>query len=313
MKKVLQLLLNYFRQHFHVGLYATTIVFTAILVFLNFKFDFEDSIIDRHYDSYYRILWYFLIHSIPYLTVIFFAAWFKKDFSIFKKKGFWVFSVIGFLILGIDRGNPWQQQLALSITRDSDLVPFTFRLVNRLFPVLSIFIPLSLLYFIFLRNKIPSFYGIHGKDLNLKPYFFMLMMMVPLIFVASMQPDFLKQYPNYQTARPEWFIRSLELPRIPVIFGYELCYAVSFFHVELFFRGFLIILMTRYLGEEVVLPMAVTYCVLHFGKPVGEAISSFFGGYILGILALKTKNIYGGIIIHIGIAWLMEIFAFLHI
>ncbi len=313
MKKVYQIIRTYIRQHFHPGLYASTLLFAAVLVFLNFRYDFEDTVIDANYDSNYRMLWYFLIHFLPYLVVVWFAAYFRKDYSVFSRKGFWFFGILGFAVLAFDRGNPWQDNLAMFFTRENTILPFTFRLVNRLFPILSIFIPLSLIYILFLRKRIPSFYGIHGKDLNLKPYFIMLLMMVPLIFVASMQPDFLKQYPNYGTARPEWFIKALELPRIPVIFGYELCYAVSFFHVELFFRGFLIFVLTRYLGEEVVLPMAVTYCVLHFGKPLGEAVSSFFGGYILGILALKTKNIYGGIIIHIGIAWLMEIFAFLHI
>jgi len=50
---------------------------------------------------------------------------------------------------------------------------------------------------------------------------------------------------------------------------------------------------------------------LHFGKPIGEAISSIFGGYVLGVIALNTKSIVGGSIVHIGVAWLMELFAYL--
>jgi hypothetical protein len=56
--------------------------------------------------------------------------------------------------------------------------------------------------------------------------------------------------------------------------------------------------------------MAVVYCVLHFGKPAGEAMSSIFGGYILGVVAYETKSVWGGIIVHMGIAWTMEIVAF---
>ena len=53
-------------------------------------------------------------------------------------------------------------------------------------------------------------------------------------------------------------------------------------------------------------------CFLHFGKPAGEAISSIFGGYILGILAFRSRNIYGGLIAHLGVAWGMDWLAFLN-
>jgi hypothetical protein len=56
--------------------------------------------------------------------------------------------------------------------------------------------------------------------------------------------------------------------------------------------------------------MAVIYCQLHFGKPLGEAISSIFGGYILGVISYQTKNIWGGVLVHVGIAWLMEVAGF---
>jgi hypothetical protein len=57
--------------------------------------------------------------------------------------------------------------------------------------------------------------------------------------------------------------------------------------------------------------MATMYVFIHFGKPLGETISSFFGGIILGVIAYETKSIIGGIIIHVGIAWLMELGGFL--
>jgi hypothetical protein len=53
--------------------------------------------------------------------------------------------------------------------------------------------------------------------------------------------------------------------------------------------------------------MAVFYCAIHFGKPMAECISSFFGGIILGVITYNTRTIWGGVIVHLGIAWLMEI------
>ena len=49
---------------------------------------------------------------------------------------------------------------------------------------------------------------------------------------------------------------------------------------------------------------------LHFGKPLGECISSVFGGYILGVIALYSRNIWGGVVLHMGVAALMELAAF---
>jgi membrane protease YdiL (CAAX protease family) len=69
--------------------------------------------------------------------------------------------------------------------------------------------------------------------------------------------------------------------------------------------------MLAFIGRGAVLSMAVVYCSLHFGKPMGEAISSVVGGYILGVIAFETRSVWGGVIVHMGIAWLMETVAFL--
>jgi membrane protease YdiL (CAAX protease family) len=71
----------------------------------------------------------------------------------------------------------------------------------------------------------------------------------------------------------------------------------------------LVIGIVSIIGREAILPMALLYVVIHFGKPLTETISSFFGGYILGVFAYKYKNIMGGIIIHIALAWMMELAA----
>ena len=93
---------------------------------------------------------------------------------------------------------------------------------------------------------------------------------------------------------------------------YEIAYGLDFITVEYLFRGFMVIGMMSVLGRGSVLSMAVIYCFLHFGKPAGEAISSIVGGYILGVVAYETQSIWGGIIVHMGIAWMMEAIAFLH-
>ncbi|HEY1023007.1 MAG TPA: CPBP family intramembrane glutamic endopeptidase, partial [Flavisolibacter sp.] len=86
---------------------------------------------------------------------------------------------------------------------------------------------------------------------------------------------------------------------------------LDFFSIELFFRGFLIFAFAKYAGQGAILPMAIFYCTIHFGKPLGECISSYFGGIILGVVAYRTQTILGGFLVHVGIAWLMELGGYL--
>jgi hypothetical protein len=149
------------------------------------------------------------------------------------------------------------------------------------------------------------FYGTAAKGFDLKPYLLMLLLMLPLIALAATQADFLRVYPKLKNVafleNGSWYYKAL----------YELSYGLDFFTIELFFRGFLVLAFARWVGQGAVLPMALFYCTIHFGKPLGECISSYFGGMILGAVTLHTGTIWGGLIVHVGIAWLMELFGLL--
>jgi membrane protease YdiL (CAAX protease family) len=136
----------------------------------------------------------------------------------------------------------------------------------------------------------------------------MLLIMIPLIAVASFDKSFLKQYPMYKPSGAHIFLHVDEWVTASI---YEFAYAMDFITVEYLFRGFMVIGLMATLGRGAVLSMAVTYCFLHFGKPPAEAISSIFGGYLLGVIAYETKSIWGGITLHMGIALSMELAAWM--
>lgn len=311
MKLIYHYLKDYIQDHFNRKLYLSTVVFTFLIVFLNFYFDLEDSVVDAYYGSNLRILWFFFFQAIPYYIVCLFVWAFTDTKSFIRQKGFWIVSIIGFLILALHRGGYFALMIVPKLSPSPLTYAYIYKFFNKWLPLLTVVFPLFLIHRLYLRKEFSHFYGIRRKGVHLKPYFILLALMVPLIIIASFQPDFLREYPNYRTARGDAFSAYMGINETLLILGYEFSYAFGFFIVELFFRGFLIYAMLKYLGKEVVLPMTVTYCVLHFGKPLGEAISSVFGGYILGILAYRTQNIYGGIVVHIGIALLMDIFAFM--
>lgn len=149
-----------------------------------------------------------------------------------------------------------------------------------------------------------AFFGLTWKNFRSKPYFLILCCLVPLIALASTQPDFLHTYPKVKNVA---FIDGYATPVWPWKLLYEISYGLDFLSIEIFFRGLLVIGLARYAGEYAILPMAVFYCTIHFGKPLGECVSSFFGGLALGVIALRTRSILGGLIVHLGLAWMMEL------
>ena len=146
--------------------------------------------------------------------------------------------------------------------------------------------------------------GVTRKNFNVLPYFGLLACTLPLIALASTQHDFLLVYPKVKNLA---FIGGYAKPEWPWKLLYELSYGLDFLGIELFFRGLLVVVLIRYVGDHAILPMAAFYCTIHFGKPLGECITSFFGGLILGVLAARTRTILGGLIVHLGLAWLMEL------
>ncbi|HMR93163.1 MAG TPA: CPBP family intramembrane metalloprotease [Chitinophagaceae bacterium] len=143
-------------------------------------------------------------------------------------------------------------------------------------------------------------YGLYAKQFSVRPYLLMLLIMLPLIGAAATQADFQHTYPKFKEVTDtgaSWWQLLL----------FELAYGSDFFSIELFFRGFLVIGFIKWMGKDSILPMACFYCAIHFGKPAGECISSFFGGILLGVVSYHTRSVYGGLIVHLGIAWLMEL------
>jgi hypothetical protein len=153
-------------------------------------------------------------------------------------------------------------------------------------------------------DTLPESIGLTKRNFNAAPYFGLLLLLLPLIALASTQHDFLQVYPKVQHLS---FIDAYAHPAWPWKLLYELSYGLDFLGIELFFRGLLVIGLLRFVGQDAVLPMAAFYCTIHFGKPLGECISSFFGGLILGVIAANTRTILGGLIVHLGLAWLMEL------
>jgi hypothetical protein len=309
MKKIFSYFREFHKGYYSLSLYIVFLLFVATLIALNYKFDLENSFIDSYYGKYIRILLYFGFHAIAYFGVLL-IIWIHGREKLNFTWQFWLKSTIGLLILGIDRSIfPMISKILLN-GLPHETYRYYFKILFNSYGLVTILFMMAVMKFFFDRKEDYGIYGLRFKKVDYRPYLIMFLIMIPIVYIATYLPDFLDYYPTYKRTGGARFASYYGFPETISKLFYELVYLFDFLNTEVFFRGFLVIGLSKLLGKNVILPMAATYVVLHFGKPMGETISSVFGGYILGIIALYSRNIWGGVFIHGGIAFLMEIFAF---
>ena len=221
----------------------------------------------------------------------------------FKNKWFWWLLLLAPAFFAL-RVNFNFYQPAIEKIVQANLQQYWLSVSNLLMRILVLLLPVFIIWFIKDKNNQP-FYG--NKSIkNMRPYFILLALMLPLIILASYQPAFIKKYPLALNA----VAMNMPNKKMAYLF-FEACYALNFISIEFFFRGFLILAFVRICGMHAIIPAACFYCCIHLGKPMPEAISSFFGALLLGIISYHSKSVWGGVFIHIGLAWLMEVLAFI--
>jgi hypothetical protein len=309
MKRFIGYFRDFHREYFSLKAYGLSLLFLAALITLNYSIELEDNIIDSHSGTPMHGLLFLLLHGGAWLAVFLIFQYAGKKKVVVGIKG-WGKILLGFIILALDRSFYYHRDLLQAFSQ-----PETYRYVakvsHNLMPVVTVMLPLFLLRYIYDRDKGEGLYGLRFRHTKLKAYWVMLAIMVPLVYAASLTQEFIEYYPVYKRSGGAIFAAYMGISELWARLMFEAAYLMNFLFVELLFRGFLVIGLSRLLGGNAVFAMAATYCVYHFGKPVGETISSVFGGYILGVIALYSRNIYGGVFIHGGIALLMEFFAML--
>jgi hypothetical protein len=312
MKTFVNYIKDHFRTDFNWKTHLLIGLFLGVCVSLNYLFAFGeqnrfyDSMLHINYKSLSSVVLLFLFYSFAFLGSIVIISITTKKNTLWNKK-YIIFGLIGLLFLSLDSSYYLMKFTDSWYAHNPFFHGWLHACISNLSSLVTVIIPLYILYFMTNTFR-PELYGFKLNGAKVKPYFWLILFMIPLIYIASFRPDFLDSYPTY-VDRFEYDFSSFEQWQTVGI--YEACYGFDFISVELFFRGFLVVALSKIVGKEAILPMVVVYCFLHFGKPAGETISSIFGGYILGILAFSSRNIFGGLIAHLGVAWGMEYLAYL--
>ncbi|MGL1888942.1 MAG: hypothetical protein OCD76_20685 [Reichenbachiella sp.] len=311
MKQLFGYVRRYLNEFFDLKLYAVVAVFLAICIYFNYEYNFENGIVDSYRGSELRWLFFFFVMGFPYLFVCVLLYAFDINRTWLKSKEFWLLFVFGFTIISFQRSfyyhDAWFHELARY-----DMY-FVTKLFYKLKPILLTVLPLMIFYAYYERQRdtYKSWYGLNFKRFDFRPYAILILVVFVGIGLASFLGDLTKYYPRFTKSGGAMFAMQHGLDSWVTMLIYELVYGSTFIGVELFFRGFLVIGFARVLGGHAVLAMVGSYVFLHFGKPMSECISSAFGGYLIGILAYYSRHIWGGVVLHVALAWFMELFAWL--
>ncbi len=181
--------------------------------------------------------------------------------------------------------------------------------VNGLYPhlwwaagTILLYLPIPMLWIRFGFKQPLRDYGwtlrIAGKHWWI--YGAILLIMAPVVVIAANQPSFLAVYPFY---------RGAASAPLGAIVAWELAYLTQFLALEFFFRGVLAIGLGQSMGRLAVWVAALPYCMIHYHKPLPEALSAIIAGIILGELAQRTRSIAGGVLAHSSVALTMDMLA----
>ncbi|MBC7903004.1 MAG: CPBP family intramembrane metalloprotease [Gemmatimonadaceae bacterium] len=277
--------------------------FAALIIFFNYRYGIETRWLYTIQNRLEKFYGFFIVYAIAFLVPWLFLL--IKNRSLPNSGLFWFFLLTAPAIFAL---KVVFNSGSVAIQENITGVWGRYAAIVSSLPSKLIIVLIPLFLYWKLADQQQSFWGLTTQYLVWKPYIIMLLIMVPLIIFASTQSDFLHTYPKLRQigfisphTRFPWLTKLI----------YEISYGIDFVTIELFFRGFLVLAFIKYAGPEAILPMAVFYCSIHFGKPVFECISSFFGGILLGIVVYRTQSVLGGLVVHLGIAWMMEVGGYL--
>lgn len=254
------------------------------------------------------VFWYhYVLYGTPFFVAYGGFIVFKKRYDLLTNLPFWLLAIFAITVFAFRQSVVYN--FDNNIANFGQFPRFTNRLVRDFVKMAAAMLPVTI-YWIWDRKSSESPYGFTLKNFNLRPYFLILLVMLPFVVGFGLTDHFGGYYPRGLKNLSYYFGYGVDPPSGHLLL-YELVYGLDFVSIEYFFRGFLIIAFIRFVGPGAILPMACFYVSIHFGKPMVETISSFFGGSLLGILTLYSRSIWGGIVVHMGIAWLMELGAFL--
>jgi membrane protease YdiL (CAAX protease family) len=185
--------------------------------------------------------------------------------------------------------------------RNFSLIRTTYHYLTM--TLLLLCIPLVLIRTVFKENL--SQYGLQLGDQQLG-FRITFLLLIPIFFAMfltaqmpeTLPPFFRDIYPSIPEAREN---PALLFLGILLLFSY-------YFAFEFFYRGYMLFgLKEKFGAAAAILIQSIPSIIIHFDKPNGELFSSIIAEILFGMLALRTRSILYGVLIHYFVGVSLEI------
>ncbi|MFA3781705.1 CPBP family intramembrane glutamic endopeptidase [Melioribacteraceae bacterium 4301-Me] len=125
--------------------------------------------------------------------------------------------------------------------------------------------------------------------------------MLIIVWFASATEDFYTQYPLLYLTKYNWNI----------FFLFEIFLFIYIVAWEFIWRGYMLFGLEEKFGFYSIFVQMIPFVILHNGKPVAEAFGAILGAIILGILALRTRSFFYGVVIHFTTVFSIDLISIL--
>jgi len=123
--------------------------------------------------------------------------------------------------------------------------------------------------------------------------------MVPLVWLVHDLPAFEQVYPRLAEAKDD--------VRLYLVF--EGLYLFKWIAWEFFFRGFMLFAFQKDFFQRSILISTIPFTLMHYGKPELEMASAMIAGLVLCFIALRSRSIWPGVLLHWLVASTMDFMA----
>jgi membrane protease YdiL (CAAX protease family) len=162
-------------------------------------------------------------------------------------------------------------------------------------------LPLLIIRFLFKKRILDYGLSVGDYRTGIKITVIFLIIMLPLIWVASSFTEFNQTYPHLTSAKHSW----------KIFFLFETGMLIYMFSWEFIWRGFMLFGLKEKFGYYAVLIQMIPFLILHNGKPVPETFGAIIAGIALGILALRTNSILYCVLTHMSVMFSIDLISVL--
>lgn len=154
--------------------------------------------------------------------------------------------------------------------------------------VLGFILPVAILRFGFRNSWSEMGLGLGDWKLAVRIALIYLPLVVVGTWFLSDSGAFQDKYPHYTPAARDW----------GVFFIYESFFLLYWVGWEYLWRGFVLFGTARAFGVMAIFVQTVPFAILHYEKPMPEAMLSIIGGVALGALVWRTRSFWIAVPIH---------------